>query len=148
MIRALIGIAVAIAVTWLILVAALAIGRPRGGLLKEALRLLPDLMRLLRRLAVDRDLPRGVRVRLAMLIGYLALPIDLIPDFIPILGYADDAILVVIVLRGTVRRAGLPAVRRHWPGTDDGFAALLRLTGVPGQPTGDPDRGDARTMGG
>ncbi|GIF63092.1 hypothetical protein Ais01nite_11270 [Asanoa ishikariensis] len=130
MTRALVGIAVAVVVTWLILVAALAIGRPRGGLLKEALRLLPDLLRLLSRLAADRDLPRGVRVRLALLLGYLALPIDLIPDFIPILGYADDAILVVIVLRGTVRRAGLPAVRRHWPGTDDGFAALLRLTGV------------------
>ncbi|SNS59243.1 Uncharacterized membrane protein YkvA, DUF1232 family [Asanoa hainanensis] len=129
MIRALAGIAVAVVATWLVLVAALALGRPRGGLLKEALRLLPDLLRLLRRLAVDRDLPRGVRVRLAMLLGYLALPIDLIPDFIPILGYADDAILVVIVLRSTVRRAGLPAVRRHWPGTDDGFAALLRLTG-------------------
>ncbi|SDZ17479.1 Protein of unknown function [Micromonospora pattaloongensis] len=51
---------------------------------------------------------------------------DLIPDFIPGLGYADDAVIVTAVLRSTVRRAGLEAVRRHWPGTDDGFTALSR----------------------
>jgi len=117
---------------WLALVAALLIGRPAGGQLREAVRILPDLLRLLGRLAKDRTLPRGVRIRLALLLAYLALPIDLIPDFIPVLGYADDAILIVIVLRGTIRRAGLPAVQRHWPGTDAGFAALQRLTGAPG----------------
>ncbi|WP_219509454.1 YkvA family protein [Nonomuraea ceibae] len=66
----------------------------------------------------------------ALLIAYLALPLDLVPDFIPVLGYADDAIIVTAVLRSVVRRAGLPAVRRHWPGTDDGFAVLTRLTGL------------------
>ena len=86
--------------------------------------------RLLRRLATDRGVPRGVRIRLALLMAYLAIPIDLIPDFIPVLGYADDAIVVTLVLRGTVRRAGLAAVRAHWPGTEDGFAALCRLTGL------------------
>ena len=75
-------------------------------------------------------MPRGVRIRLALLMAYLAIPIDLIPDFIPVLGYADDAIVVTLVLRGTVRRAGLAAVRAHWPGTEDGFAALCRLTGL------------------
>lgn len=58
------------------------------------------------------------------------MPFDLIPDFVPVLGYADDAIIVIAVLRSTVRRAGLDAVRQHWPGTDDGFAALSRLTGL------------------
>ena len=126
----LIGIAAALLVTWLALIATLAIVRPRGGLLREALRLLPDVLRLVRRLAADPVLPRGVRVRLALLLAYLAFPLDLIPDFIPVLGYADDAIIVTAVLRSVVRRAGLPAVRRHWPGTDDGFAALCRLTGL------------------
>jgi uncharacterized membrane protein YkvA (DUF1232 family) len=93
-------------------------------------RLLPDVLRLLPRLAADRTLPRGVRVRLALLLAYLASPIDLVPDFIPVVGYADDAIVVVAVLRSVARRAGVQAVERHCPGTRDGFAALCRLTGL------------------
>jgi uncharacterized membrane protein YkvA (DUF1232 family) len=122
--------AAALLLTWIALVIGLVLARPRGGLLREALRLLPDVLRLVRRLAADRTLPRGVRVRLGLLLAYLACPIDLIPDFIPVLGYADDAIIVTAVLRGVVRHAGIDAVRAHWPGTDDGFAALARLTGL------------------
>ena len=127
----LIGVAAALVLAWAALVVALLVVRPRGGLLREALRLLPDVLRLVRRLAADRTLPRGVRIRLGLLLAYLALPIDLVPDFIPVLGYADDAIIVSAVLRSVVRRAGLDAVRAHWPGTDDGFAALARLTRLP-----------------
>ncbi|WP_031464397.1 YkvA family protein [Sciscionella sediminilitoris] len=126
----LLGIVAALLLAWLALVLALLIARPRGGLLREALRLLPDVLRLLRGLAADDTLARGIRVRLILLLGYLALPIDLIPDFVPVLGYADDAIIITVVLRGVVRRAGLDAVRAHWPGTEDGFAALARLTGL------------------
>ncbi|WP_037321066.1 YkvA family protein [Amycolatopsis orientalis] len=126
----LIGVGAALLLTWVVLVVVLAIVRPRGGLLREALRLLPDVLRLVRRLAADRSLPRGVRIRLGLLLAYLALPLDVIPDFIPVLGYADDAIIVTAVLRGVVRRAGLDAVRAHWPGTDDGFAVVVRLTGL------------------
>jgi len=133
----LIGIVGALILAWIVLVIVLAIARPRGGLLREALRLLPDVLRLVRRLATDKTLPRGVRIRLGLLLIYLASPIDLIPDFIPILGYADDAIIVTAVLRSVVRRAGLPAVRAHWPGTDDGFAALTRLTGLTEHPATD-----------
>jgi len=127
----LIGVAAALVLAWAALVVALLVVRPRGGLLREALRLLPDVLRLVRRLAADQTLPRGVRIRLGLLLAYLALPIDLVPDFIPVLGYADDAIIVSAVLRSVVRRAGLDAVRAHWPGTDDGFAALARLTRLP-----------------
>ena len=127
-----IGVGGALLLAWLALVIALVILRPRGGLLREALRVLPDVLRLVRRLAADKTLPRGVRIRLGLLLAYLALPIDLIPDFIPVLGYADDAIIVTAVLRSVVRRAGIDAVRAHWPGTDDGFTALARLTGITG----------------
>jgi uncharacterized membrane protein YkvA (DUF1232 family) len=126
----LIGIAAALLLTWLALVIALVVARPRGGLLREALRVLPDVLRLVRRLAADRSLPRGVRVRLWLLLLYLAMPIDLVPDFIPVLGYADDAIIVTAVLRGVVRRAGLDAVRAHWPGTENGFAVVVKLAGL------------------
>ncbi len=126
----LIAIGAGLLAAWLALLIALLLIRPKGALLAEAVRLLPDLVRLLRRLAADKTLPRGVRIRLGLLLGYLALPIDLIPDFLPVIGYADDAIIVAFVLRSVVRRAGIDAVRAHWPGTDDGFAALSRLAGL------------------
>jgi uncharacterized membrane protein YkvA (DUF1232 family) len=128
--RVLLGVGAAILLSWLALVVALLVVRPRGPLLKEALRLLPDVLRLLRRLATDTALPRGVRVRLWLLLGYLAIPIDLVPDFVPVLGYADDAIVVMWVLRSVVRRAGPDPVRRHWPGSPEGLAALWRLCGL------------------
>ncbi|MBG0832972.1 DUF1232 domain-containing protein [Planomonospora sp. ID67723] len=131
----LIAVVITLSATWLVLIAALAVAAPRGGLLREALRLLPDVLRLVRRLAADPELPRGVRVRLALLLAYLAFPIDVIPDFIPVLGYADDAVIVIAVLRSVARRAGLHAVRRHWPGTDEGFAALVRVAGLGEPPT-------------
>ena len=74
--------------------------------------------------------PKWLKVGTALIVLYVLSPIDLIPDFIPVLGYADDAIIVTAILRTVVRRAGLPAVRAHWQGTDDGFAALARLTGL------------------
>ena len=119
---------IGLALTYVGLLGALLVARPKGNLLGETLRLLPDLLRLLRRLAGDAGVPRAVRVRLWLLLGYLALPIDLVPDFVPVLGYADDAIIVSLVLRSAVRRAGAPVIRRHWPGTDDGLASLARLT--------------------
>lgn len=124
------SIAGATFVSYLLLVGALLLVRPKGALLSESLRLLPDLLRLVGRMAADRSLPRAVRVRLWLLLAYLASPIDLVPDFVPAIGYADDAILVGLVLRSVVRRAGPERVREHWPGTEDGFQALARLTGI------------------
>jgi len=116
---------------WLALAVALWGVRPDDARVREALRLLPDLVRLLRRLAADRSLPRGARVRLWLLLGYLAMPFDLVPDFIPVIGYADDAVLVAVVLRSVVRLAGAEAIERCWPGTPEGLAAIGRLVGLP-----------------
>jgi len=98
--------------------------------LRDVLRLVPDVIRLLRRLAADPTLPRGVRIRLFLLVGYLVSPIDLIPDFIPVVGYADDAVIVVWALRSVTRTAGPEAVDRHWTGTPEGLRALKRLAGL------------------
>ncbi len=98
--------------------------------LRDLLRLVPDLVRLTHRLARDPSLSRGVRLRLVALLVYLALPLDLVPDVIPVVGYADDVVVVALVLRSVVRRAGPKAIERHWPGTDVGLAAVLRLAGV------------------
>lgn len=123
------GVLAGLLLVWAALVAVLWWSRPRGDRLAQALRLLPGLLRLVARLARDRALPFGVRVRLWALLAYLAFPVDLVPDVIPVLGYADDAVLVVLVLRSVLRRAGAEALRRHWPGTPEGLEAVLRLSG-------------------
>ena len=124
------GLVVAIVVCWLLLLAVLwRVSRGRTTW-RDALRLLPDLVRLVRRLAGDRGLPRGVRVRLWLLLGYLALPVDLVPDVLPVIGWADDVIAVVLVLRSVARRAGPEALERHWPGTPEGLAAVRAACGL------------------
>ena len=130
MIDTLVGIGIALLVSWLLLVLGLLLIRPKGNLLREALRLLPDVLRLLRRLAADKTLPWGVRIRLWLLFGYLALPIDLIPDFLPVIGYADDVIITIFVLRSAVRRTGPETIVRHWPGSKNGLRALGKLAGL------------------
>lgn len=130
---ALVGGLLLIYVVLLVLLAGYARKHPEAVGMKEALRLLPDLLRLLRRLAADRSLPRGVRVRIVLLAFYLALPIDVVPDFIPVIGYADDAIIVALVLRSVIRRVGPTVLERHWPGTPTGIALIQRLAGDVGR---------------
>ena len=120
-----------LALVWLVLLALLWRARPDELTARGALRLLPDVIRLVRRLASDRSLPRGVRIRLWLLLAYLLSPIDLVPDFVPVLGYADDVVVVAWALRSVVRRAGREALIRHWPGEPAGLAAVSRLAGLP-----------------
>jgi uncharacterized membrane protein YkvA (DUF1232 family) len=127
----LVGVLGGLLLCWLVLMAVLWATCPDELRLRELLRLLPDVLRLVHRLAGDATLPRGVRVRLWLWLAYLALPVDLVPDFVPVLGHADDAVVVVLVLRSVVRRAGPAALDRHWPGTPDGLAALRRASRLP-----------------
>ena len=127
----LVGVLGGLLLCWLVLMAVLWTTRPDEMRARELLRLLPDVLRLVHRLAGDGTLPRGVRVRLWLLLGYLALPFDLVPDFVPVLGHADDAVVVALVLRSVVRHAGPAALDRHWPGTPDGLAALRRASRLP-----------------
>jgi uncharacterized membrane protein YkvA (DUF1232 family) len=125
----------ALVLVWLGLVVVLwRTGRGRSGL-SEAARLLPDLLQLVSRLARDRALPHGVRIRLWLLLAYLASPIDVIPDFIPIVGYADDAIVVALALRSVVRVAGPESLNRHWPGSPDGLVVVRQLAGISSRST-------------
>lgn len=132
--RVAIGVVLSLLVAWGLLIAFLLRRRPTERGTWEAMRLLPDTLRLVRRLALDRSLPRGVRWRLWLLLGYLASPVDLVPDFLPVVGYADDVIIAAAVLRSVARRAGPDAIRRNWPGTQEGLAALWAAIGLPGAP--------------
>lgn len=117
---------------WLLLL--LLVWRSRDLAPREALRLLPDILRLVRRLAADPSLDRGVRIRLWLLLAYLVSPLDLVPDVVPVLGHADDVVLVAWTLRSVVRRAGAGALARHWPGEPRGLALVSRLAGLPAPP--------------
>ncbi|MGZ4691215.1 MAG: YkvA family protein [Acidimicrobiia bacterium] len=125
----LLGVALGLAVCWLLLVVVLHLRRPDEASIRESLRLLPDIIRLVKRLATDKHVPVATRVLLWLLVVYLVSPVDLVPDFLPVVGLADDAILVVLVLRHVIRRAGESVVTEQWPGTDAGLATLRTLTG-------------------
>jgi len=148
--QTLLGVLAGLGVVWAVLVAALLVlaRRERDQTrLRDALRLLHDVLRLVRRLAADPTLPRSVRWRLSGLLVYLALPIDLVPDVIPVVGYADDVVVLALVLRSVVRAAGPEALERHWPGTPEGLAVVQRLvTRTRRRPPRDGDTGRRRSQ--
>jgi uncharacterized membrane protein YkvA (DUF1232 family) len=127
----LLSVAGGLILLWIALLAVLWVQQRRAGNAvdwREIARLVPDVVRLIRRLAADPEVPRGTRWWLVGLLGYLLLPIDLVPDFLPVIGFADDAIVVAIVLRFAIRHAGMAAVERHWPGSPAGLRTVLALT--------------------
>lgn len=103
---------------------------PETVSMRSALRLLPDLLRLFRSLLSSSEVPTPVRLLILGLVVYLILPVDLVPDFIPVLGYADDVIVIALVLRAVMRRSGPELLTRLWKGDDDGLRVILRLAGV------------------
>ena len=92
----------------------------------------PDCVTLFSRLLRDPRVPGRSKILVAALIPYLALPVDLIPDFIPVAGQADDAILVALVLRILVKRTDAVVLRELWPGPDRSLFVVFRLAGVQG----------------
>jgi uncharacterized membrane protein YkvA (DUF1232 family) len=88
----------------------------------------PDCIVLVRRLLRDPRVPRGRKVLLGLLVGYLALPVDLVPDFIPVAGQLDDAIVVAVVLRGIVRSGGADLLGEHWPGPERSLTLVRALS--------------------
>ena len=125
-----VSILFALAVIWLILAVTLWLAKPDKLSVQEFIRLLPDLLRMLKRLAVDPQMPRRIRVVLFLLLAVVASPIDLIPDVIPVVGFADDVIITGVALRWIARTAGPDALARHWPGTADGLATVRQLCGL------------------
>jgi uncharacterized membrane protein YkvA (DUF1232 family) len=100
---------------------------------------IPDCLLLLRRLLRDDRVQRRRKLVLLALVGYLAMPLDLVPDFIPVAGQLDDAIVAALALRYVLRAGGETLLREHWPGPEASLDALLRLAGY-----GDERRDRAR----
>jgi uncharacterized membrane protein YkvA (DUF1232 family) len=96
---------------------------------RAAARFVPDCVVLFRRLLADPRVRRRDKLLLAALVPYLLLPFDLVPDFIPVAGQLDDAVLVALVLRRVLKGAGREVVEEHWPGPRTSLALVLRLAG-------------------
>lgn len=122
-----VGVAAALAVYAAFLLTLLVLGRKTDA--RAWAGFVPDCVILFTRLVRDTRVPRRHKLLLGALVLYLSMPFDLIPDFIPIVGALDDAIIVAIVLRTLFRRAGPDLVREHWPGPDQSLALMLGLAG-------------------
>jgi uncharacterized membrane protein YkvA (DUF1232 family) len=103
----------------------------RRGVARDVARFIPDCIVLVTGLLRDPRVPRRHKRLLGVLIGYLALPFDLVPDFIPVAGHVDDALVVVLALRVVLRGSGTELLREHWRGPDSSLALVLRFAGVP-----------------
>jgi uncharacterized membrane protein YkvA (DUF1232 family) len=110
---------------WALAVAALALAG-RGADAKALVRFVPDCLVLFRRLLADPRVPRRRKLALVALLGYLASPIDLVPDFIPVVGQLDDALAVALVLRFVLRPADQGLLEEHWPGPPRALSLLRR----------------------
>jgi uncharacterized membrane protein YkvA (DUF1232 family) len=108
---------------------ALSVRRSRAALMELA-RLVPTCLALLRDVMRDPAVPRRAKIASALVLVYLALPIDLIPDFIPALGHLDDALLVAWALRHLVASAGRERLAAHWRGEPATLDRILRLARV------------------
>jgi uncharacterized membrane protein YkvA (DUF1232 family) len=125
---------------WLLLVAAcvlviyavlaialIAAGRWQAA--RDVAGFISDCVVLLRRLLRDPRVPRRRKLLLGALVGYVVLPFDLVPDFIPVAGHLDDAVVVALALRLFLRGGGTDLLREHWPGPERSLAVVLRLAG-------------------
>jgi len=125
--RVLGGILVGLLIVWAAFVALLWIVKPKDARLGDLVRVVPDVLRLVRDLIRDRSAPIGPRLAVVGLLLWLLNPIDLIPEFIPVLGPLDDVVVAVLVLRYVRRKLGEDAFRRRWPGSDEGYVLLARV---------------------
>jgi len=124
-----VSVVIGLIAAWALLLLLFWLFRPRGVPAREVIRVVPDVIRLVRDLISDRTTPVDVRVVLVGLLVWIISPIDLIPEFIPGLGPLDDIVVAIVAMRFTRRRLGIERLRHRWRGTPDGIALLERLIG-------------------
>jgi uncharacterized membrane protein YkvA (DUF1232 family) len=117
-----------LALVWIVAVVLLFLAGRRSRA-RALVGFIPDCALLVGRLLRDPRVPHRRKLLLALTAGYLALPFDLVPDFIPLVGQLDDAIVLALALRGLLRGGGESLLREHWPGPESSLELLLRLVG-------------------
>lgn len=124
---ALVGVGILV-VAWGLLVAGLMLAG-RGADARALARFIPDCLVLVKRLLGDPRVPRRRKALLVLLGAYLAMPIDLVPDFVPVAGQLDDVLVVVVVLRAVLRSGGPALLRELWPGPERSLEVVERALG-------------------
>jgi uncharacterized membrane protein YkvA (DUF1232 family) len=128
--RVIVGIVLGLAALWVAVLVLFWAFRPKGVAVRDVLAVVPDVLRLLRSLIGDPVVPLDVRVVLVGLVAWIISPIDLIPEFIPVLGPIDDIVVAIVAMRFVRRRMGVEDLRRRWSGSPGGFELLLRVIGA------------------
>ena len=124
--EALLAVVAILVLVWLALVLALIV-LGKGALAREIAALVPNLTRLFTGLVRDPRVPPRAKLVLGVTAAYLAFPIDLIPDFIPIAGQLDDAIVAAFALRYVIATTPREVVAEHWHGDPDTLRRILAL---------------------
>jgi uncharacterized membrane protein YkvA (DUF1232 family) len=124
-----IGVGLSIVALWALVLVILWLSRPKGVPVREMVGVVPDVLRLLRSLITDGSVPLDVRIVLVGLLLWIVSPIDLIPEFIPVLGPLDDVLVAVVAMRYVRHRLGVDELLRRWSGSVNGFAVLTRVIG-------------------
>jgi uncharacterized membrane protein YkvA (DUF1232 family) len=127
-----IGVGIALLAVWLALGVLVFALRSPGQSVGELVRVFPACLRLAGALYRDSTLPGSVRWRLRIAVIYNIQPVNLIPDVVPVVGFADNVAVLAWALRSAVRIAGRDAVGRHWSGSPESLAVLYRVLRVSG----------------
>jgi uncharacterized membrane protein YkvA (DUF1232 family) len=125
----LVALVVAVAIYVVLVIALIVSGRRVAA--KELALLVPNLVLLFKDLLRDPAVPRGPKIALGIGVVWLVSPIDLLPEFLPVLGPLDDAVVAALVLRYLVKHAGVDIVRSHWRGDPATLGTILRAARIP-----------------
>jgi len=128
-VRTLLVTLVVIVALYAVVVVALLIAGKRVAA-KELATLVPNLLLLFKDLVKDPRVPRSAKIWLALGAVWIASPIDLLPEFLPVIGPLDDAVVAALVLRYLVRRAGVEVVKEHWRGDPRTLEKILSAAGI------------------
>jgi uncharacterized membrane protein YkvA (DUF1232 family) len=122
-------VVVALVATWLVTATVLLVVGRRFAT-RELLTFVPNVVRLFRGLLRDPRVPVGSKIVLGVAVVWLVSPIDLIPEFIPVLGPLDDVVVAMLAIRYVLRRAGEDVVREHWHGGGAPLHAIIRAAAI------------------
>lgn len=99
-------------------------------LVTDAVLMMPNIIKLVGRLIRDPRVPRRAKISLGLAAAYVISPIDLVPEVIPVVGWADDVIIVMFAIDSLIDRAGSEIVEEHWDGPGDLLALVRDVVGL------------------